>query len=39
MNIVDVLLHRDHTHRGGAQITPAARRVFFAAEMTANPIL
>ena len=36
-NIQDVALHADAIHRGGGQITPTARRVFFAAELTANP--
>jgi len=37
MNILDVTLHADAIHRGGGQITPAARRVFYAAELTAKP--
>ena len=36
-NILDVELHTDAIHRGGAQIIPTARRVYYAAEMTANP--
>ena len=36
-NILDVSLHADAIHRGGGQVTPAARRVMFAAEMTAKP--
>jgi len=36
-NIQDVALHADAIHRGGGQITPTARRVFFAAELTATP--
>lgn len=36
-NIEDVTLHADAIHRGGGQITPTARRVFFAAELTAKP--
>jgi elongation factor 2 len=33
-NIVDVVLHTDAIHRGGGQIIPTARRVFYAAQMT-----
>jgi len=36
-NIQDVQLHADAIHRGGGQITPTARRVFFASELTAKP--
>jgi len=36
-NIQDVALHADAIHRGGGQITPTARRVFMAAELTAKP--
>ncbi len=36
-NIKDVTLHADAIHRGGGQITPTARRVFFASELTAKP--
>jgi elongation factor 2 len=36
-NIKDVTLHADAIHRGGGQITPTARRVFYAAELTAKP--
>jgi elongation factor 2 len=36
-NILDVELHADAVHRGGAQIIPTARRVFYAAEYTAAP--
>jgi len=32
-------LHSDSIHRGGGQIIPAARRVFYAAELTAKPRL
>jgi len=38
-NILDVTLHADAIHRGGGQITPAARRVMFAAELSASPRL
>lgn len=36
-NIHDVTLHTDAIHRGGGQIIPTARRVFYAAELTAKP--
>jgi len=36
-NILDVELHADAVHRGGAQIIPTARRVYYACEMTASP--
>ena len=35
--IQDVELHNDAIHRGGGQIIPTARRVYYAAEMTATP--
>jgi len=38
-NIVDVVLHTDAIHRGGGQIIPTARRVFYAAQLTAEPRL
>lgn len=38
-NIMDVSLHADAIHRGGGQIIPTARRVFYAAELTAAPML
>jgi len=38
-NVHDVTLHADAIHRGGGQIIPTARRVFYAAELTANPRL
>lgn len=37
INIYDVALHTDAIHRGGAQIIPTARRVFYACELTAVP--
>lgn len=37
MNICDITLHADAIHRGGGQIIPTARRVFYAAELCANP--
>lgn len=36
-DIHDVTLHTDAIHRGGGQIIPTARRVFFASELTAGP--
>jgi len=36
-NIHDVTLHTDAVHRGGGQIIPTARRVFYAAQLTAQP--
>lgn len=36
-NIHDVTLHADAIHRGGGQIIPTARRVFYAAQLTAKP--
>ena len=36
-NIQDVSLHTDAIHRGGGQIIPTARRVFYAACLTAEP--
>jgi len=36
MNILDVSLHADSIHRGGGQIIPAARRVFYACQLTAD---
>jgi len=38
-NLVDVVLHADAIHRGGGQIIPTARRVFYAAQLTAQPRL
>jgi len=38
-NIFDVVLHADAIHRGGGQIIPTARRVFYAAQLTAQPRL
>ncbi|ESP03605.1 hypothetical protein LOTGIDRAFT_199050 [Lottia gigantea] len=36
-NIQDVTLHTDAIHRGGGQIIPTARRVFYASFLTAAP--
>lgn len=38
-NICDVTLHSDAIHRGGGQIIPTARRVYYASELTAQPRL
>ncbi len=38
-NIMDVTLHADAIHRGGGQIIPTARRVYYAAVLTAAPRL
>jgi len=38
-NIMDVTLHADAIHRGGGQVIPTARRVFYAAQLTAQPRL
>merc|ERR1712088_211063 len=35
----DVTLHADAIHRGGGQIIPTARRVFYASVLTASPRL
>jgi len=37
MNFVDMHLIADPMHRGGGQLIPAARRVFYAAQLTAQP--
>ena len=39
INVEDVTMHADAIHRGGGQIIPTARRVFYASEMTAAPRL
>lgn len=36
-NIMDVALHADAIHRGGGQLIPTARRVFYGAQLTASP--
>jgi len=38
-NLYDVTLHADAIHRGGGQIIPTARRVLYAAALTAEPRL
>jgi len=37
--ITDAKLIADSIHRGAGQIVPAARRVFYAAQLTAQPRL
>ena len=37
--INDVVLHTDAIHRGGGQLIPTARRVLYAAQLTAKPRL
>lgn len=39
INLVDVVLHADAIHRGGGQIIPTARRVYYASQLTASPRL
>jgi len=39
INIEDVTMHADAIHRGGGQIIPTARRVFYACCLTAEPRL
>lgn len=39
INIIDVVLHADAIHRGGGQLIPTARRVYYACELTAKPAL
>lgn len=39
INLEDCVLHADAIHRGGGQVIPTARRLFYACEMTAQPRL
>jgi len=39
INVVDCVLHADAIHRGGGQIIPTARRLYYACELTAQPRL
>lgn len=39
MNVLDVTLHADSIHRGAGQIMPAARQVFYAGQLSAQPRL
>merc|ERR1712135_44784 len=38
-DVQDVTLHADAIHRGGGQIIPTARRVFYASFLTASPTI
>jgi len=38
-NLMDVTLHADAIHRGGGQLIPTARRVFYASQLLATPRL
>jgi hypothetical protein len=38
-NVIDCELHTDAIHRGGGQIMPSARRLFYALEMLCEPTL
>jgi elongation factor 2 len=38
-NITDCELHTDSIHRGGGQMMPAARRLFYALELLSAPTL
>jgi len=38
-DVMDVTLHADAIHRGGGQIIPTARRVFYASFLTASPTI
>lgn len=39
INFLDCVLHADAIHRGGGQIIPTARRLYYACELTAKPQL
>jgi elongation factor 2 len=39
MNVLDTTLHPDSIHRGGGQIIPTSRRVFYACQLKAAPRL
>ena len=38
-NFVDVTMHPDAIHRGGGQLIPTARRLFYALELLSQPTL
>ena len=38
-NVFDCELHTDAIHRGGGQIMPTARRLYYALEMLSSPTL
>jgi elongation factor 2 len=39
INVCDSVLHADAIHRGGGQMIPLARRVYYAAELVSDPKL
>ena len=39
VDLIDCELHADAIHRGGGQLLPAARRLFYACELTSDPTL
>merc|ERR1711877_89695 len=39
INVNDTTLHPDSIHRGGGQIIPTSRRVFYACQLTSAPRL
>jgi len=39
IKVLDVTMHADAIHRGGGQIIPTARRVYYACQLTAHPRL
>jgi len=38
-NVIDCELHTDAIHRGGGQIMPTARRLYYALELLSSPTL
>jgi elongation factor 2 len=38
-NLHDFVIHTDSSHRGGRQFTPAAKRAFYACQLTGSPRL
>ena len=38
-NVIDCELHTDAIHRGGGQIMPTARRLYYALELLSGPTL
>jgi len=39
VNLLDCVLHADAIHRGGGQLIPTARRLYYACELTSEPRL
>ena len=39
VNVIDATIHSDPVHRGSVQIISAARRVYYACQLTAQPII